>query len=55
MKNWNAGSSKRRNARPCVHKSLSLVAMVAPDDILVSNTPAVVHVEVEMISVKSPL
>lgn len=55
MNNWNAGSSKRRNAGPCVHKSPSLVTTVAPDDVLVGNTPAVVHVEVEMILVKSPL
>ena len=55
MNDWNAGSSKRRNAKPCVHKSLSLVAMVAPDDVLIGNTPAIVHVEVELISVKNPL
>lgn len=55
MNNWNAGSSKRTNARPCVHNSLSLVATVAPDDVMVSITHVFVQVEVETNSIESSL
>lgn len=55
MNKWSAGSSKRTNARPCVHNSLSLVATKAPDDVMVSVTHAFVHVEVETNSIESSL
>ena len=44
-----------RNARPCVHNSGTSVVTVLPDEVVVTIAPVVVHVEVVMVCMETPV
>ena len=44
-----------RNTKPCVHSSGTSVATVLPDDVVVIIASAVVHVEVVIVWIETPV